>query len=255
MNTTHPRLILTPTLLAVSIFVAMLGGCSSNESAPAGATCGAGTVLIDGVCTAAVDATGDNGASNDSGGTAEDASVPSDDSDGNIVDTADSSGGDTEVADTAGEAGVDAADASADDPCPTSLNINCSSTCGSAPCYYTCPTAPPFVPKIPASPMPYVIRTPSAPASDPYCNRDGCNHRYAFVFNYEWPRIRVRVGSGWRIGASLDGTPMCVRPGSTTGCYYTDTYFPIIVYTDDPSAPARNITIDMPSLEAGAPCP
>jgi hypothetical protein len=122
-------------------------------------------------------------------------------------------------------------------------------------CFYTCTTVAGYIPTIPATPTKLVIRTPASPPQDGSCVDGSCKQRYAFSFKYTWPRVRVRVGPGWRIGAGGGEKGLCILPGSTTGCFYTDLYNPITVYNVDPAAPARNITIDLPDLDAGPPCP
>lgn len=232
-----------------AVFVVLVG-CSS-ETTVVVPNCGPGTVAKDGVCVPeVVDGSADTTPSSDTGTTA-DTSVDA------ASDTADSPGeAATDVATDAlgdGEVAVDAT--GGDDPCPTSLDYNCSDTCGPIKCasggcaYYPWP-------KIAASPKTKVtIRTPSKPP-DSICIDGTCRHRFMFPIDYDWPSIRVRVGAGWKIGAATGTASVCLIPSSVKeGCFYTKLYHPVVVYTDDPLAPARNIELDIPDVDAGPPCP
>lgn len=235
--------------------VVSLVGTACSTSAPDNITCGDGTRLEGSVCV-----------STDAIAETHEAAAPADTQDEAVIatdtraDSLDSTTEDTTAADSLTDSPVDAltdSPTSADDPCPSTLDINCSDSCPKKSCAYTCEnTASGIFLKVPVGAAPFVMRTPSKPMPDLACIDGTCKHRYAFVFDYSWPRIRVRVGSGWRIGAATGPRGLCVRPGSTTSCYFTDFgYRPIIVYTDDPDAPARNIVIDNPPLDGGVPCP
>ncbi|MBL8722109.1 MAG: hypothetical protein JNL79_39365 [Myxococcales bacterium] len=227
-------------------------GCSSTTNNIVNSNCGPGTVLKDGVCVPDPTDTGqdttmapDTTVGLDSGrDTTADAMVDA------MTETA---AEDTSDATNDGESGIDAA--SLDDPCPAALDYNCSSSCGgSSACPGGCAYFP--WPKLASSTkVRFVLRTPSKPP-DKSCVDGICKHRYMVPIDYVWPSIRIRVGPGWKIGAASGTASVCMIPSSIKdGCFYTNSYHPVVVYTDDPAAPARNVVVDIPDLAAGPPCP
>ena len=232
--------------------VVLVVGCSSTTNNIVNSNCGPGTVLRDGVCVPDATDTGsdttmapDTTSNLDSG---RDAAADV------VVDTMTETA--AEVASDAvddGDSGIDAA--GLDDPCPAALDYNCSSSCGPKSCYSGGCAYFPW-PKIATSvKSKLVVRTPSKPP-DRSCTDGICKHRFMMAIDYEWSSIRIRVGPGWKVGAASGAASVCVIPSSVKeGCFFTSSYHPVVVFTDDPEAPARNIVMDIPDPDAGPPCP
>ncbi len=272
---------------AWAIFGTMvLGACGSTTSEPA-ASCGPGTELRDGVCVIA-----DAGSSDDvfvDAGSPTDTTAPATDT-STFIDTSsstDTTGLPDGVAPTdttppptdssTVDTGVDATDTSvpetstsSGDPCPSKvIDVNCSTTCGgpTTNCSDARCTAgrDPFTTLIGSySKFPYIIRTPDKPGMDAVCNSLGCEPGKSVAYGvglridlpYYKKGLRITVGSPWRVRqVSHSGwSPYCAREASFgSGCIYLDTSFvDLMIDTDDPNAPSRNILIEDPSVRG---CP
>jgi hypothetical protein len=153
------------------------------------------------------------------------------------------------------------------DPCPAGpLAVDCSSSCGPAQyaCNdntFTCNLSRTSMndPRITKLSIPTEMRTPDRPGIDPKCV-DSCSNKtsvlhpaYAMAFNIQTADVsvifEVRVGAPWWIEA-LDtfNAPIFCPPIPATvprgqGCASYRGGRPLLVWTDDPNAPARNITV------------
>jgi hypothetical protein len=180
---------------------------------------------------------------------------------------------------SAGDAG-DASDAALlePDPCPTgAIAINCSTTCDpgtNGPCtqvacnqYWDFANTPDVYRTQDA-----ILRTPDRPGVDKSC-QDNCTlrsgpgyspHRvYGMAFNPDDRFLyRIRVGAPWVIEQERGNYPIFC-PSDTdpppnndvkaTGCTILGGG-PVLISTDDPNAPARNVYIEqVASLDAGCP--
>ncbi len=197
--------------------------------------------MVDGVCVAANNDAATDAAESDG----EDSSVPSTDSGALPTDSS------TALDATDGSA-ADAPDATAwtPDPCPTSSFVDCAADCSEngpiCSTYLSCPTkasthwgAAKFV-RIPA----YA----DAPVCDKFCATSQARGAY-FHISASNPSI-LRVSPPWAIAGSpgLIGCPPV--KGSNCKPFFGDADF--VVFTTDPTAPARNVTI---TLAATDKCP
>ncbi len=194
--------------------------------------CGTGTVVVDGVCVAANNDAATDAAESD----AADSSVPSTDSGALPTDS-------STALDTTDGSAADAPDASAwtPDPCPTSSYVNCSKDCdGVGPrCneFVSCPTKA----LIHWGPSP-VVRVPAyvdAPVCDKFCATSQARGAY-FHISVSKSSI-LRVSPPWAIAGSpgLIGCP----PVKGSNCKPVLGDMDFVVFTTDPTAPARNVTI------------
>jgi hypothetical protein len=157
------------------------------------------------------------------------------------------------------------------DPCPNvAVAVNCSSTCGTSATAcsgVSCGKAPlaNAVTIRNYSDLPYVIRTPDHPGVDPACEtmcaQPGVTDTvpvYAIRFDVamQWatPGVRLVVGAPWKIDYFVNSSSqVCGGADSVSGCELLPYEFnPIVVWTDDPNAPSRNIVIE--ETDAGK-CP
>jgi hypothetical protein len=129
-----------------------------------------------------------------------------------------------------------------DDPCPSQPpDVNCSTSCGgpNAACQtFACPMG--IIARVGLPP--YVLRTPSHPVGHQTCIT--CAVNYSMTFSIDWGQfpngILVTVGPPWKISSE----DPCSPPIDSGGCGYLPNGFGILsVWTDDPTAPARNIVI------------
>ena len=161
------------------------------------------------------------------------------------------------------------------DPCPTDpIAVNCASTCsaGTTPCgNTTCKhTAiePVNLPSGQPSPSPFartILRTPDQPAVDPECtsscmNSQAPNRHSSIRFGMSldigpygnssfW--TEVRVGPPWRIEVGPGpGYPLfCPYDDPNRGivqkqgCALVNGGETVLIWTDDPNAPSRNVYI------------
>jgi hypothetical protein len=172
---------------------------------------------------------------------------------------------------------IDAADAKETGPaypptadlCPSKvLDTNCSQVCGGeAGCYaLRCRTGIVGLQhdrlRTLSSFYSYISRTPDKPGWDPVC-ADACTgisgakpHAFAMAFrvNGGVSAFRVRVDGPWWIEQLRKGPngeePNVYCPPSpplgklAQGCAYFESSVTLLVWTDDPNAPARNITFE-----------
>jgi hypothetical protein len=154
------------------------------------------------------------------------------------------------------------------DPCPAEpLAVDCSSSCGSAQydCNQNTVSCNPFRtsmsdPQIIKLTIPITLRTPDKPGKDPKCVQS-CSHMtnvlqpvYALAFDVEtnsaMDLFEVRVGPPWWIeqvytfNAPIFCPPVTPDVPRGQGCEgYKGGGRTILVWTDDPNAPARDVTI------------
>jgi hypothetical protein len=154
------------------------------------------------------------------------------------------------------------------DPCPTKTPAaNCSTTCGGpAGCdLVRCQSLPePYTPRLFINDervLPLVIRTPDSPAADPECARlcGGSASRFSIglaVAAVVVDHYRVTVPPPWRIVEAERPNSYCPKPGGRDfgACrvvHRENTL--LLVVTDDPKAPARNIRVE--KVADNATCP
>ncbi len=221
---------------------AVIAACSSS-SHPSGSACEGSCTSQDGSADQQVDTAVGNEASD-------------------VAETSLTEGSADAVSDgsDASEAADVGPDAAPDDPCPSQTNnyVNCSSTCGSS---SNCSTLSCGSMAVPIeltswSQLPFVIRTPSQPGSDPACPTDcGVPEVYALTFLANLPAmtpaadLEVTVGAPWNVSifSGVTGGPSC--PGSAKPCLVSPGQSPVIgVWTSDPNAPARNVVISKTTM-------
>lgn len=219
-----------------------VGACGGGDApANSSASCGPGTVLVDGVCVvsdASADVTVDGGLD---GSQPADSSAPADATIGSDTSDVASGGG---------------------DPCPTTpIAFNCSKTCDgpSANCgQLKCQVDPKVVRIDDATKLPIIIRLPDKPGIDPACPKD-CSEKpqpaFGIRFEVSLPvSVRIRVEAPWRIGLYETGKPYCLSTsfGSPQCSWmFAGTTEPsFVVNTTDPNATGRNLVI-----EKGDKCP
>lgn len=228
-----------PAFLALAVV-----GCSSGPTLGSDIVCGAGTVLVDGVCVAAPDASADANVVDDGGSGDVALETHADgEPDSATVDTSSDVSADTKISD--------------DDECPlTGLDLNCSSTCGgptstcaSVKCATTTVTNFAITS---SSQLPFVMRTPSHPGKDPNCQpRCGPGDSvYGMALMVDVPPvdgygIRVRVAAPWRISRFDLYRPWCYAGTGSTCSIFILPKPQIVISTTDPNAPSRNIYIDV----------
>jgi hypothetical protein len=241
-------------LLGPIVSFVLLTACSS---APAGATCGEGTQLVDGTCVPVE---------------AEDASLV-DAQEAVIIETsapvvpdigAEAMDGKPVPPDTRTDTMADAVDAAAGDPCPSKIDVNCSSSCGgpSDNCAVSsCGVTNDKVIRVTSySMLPFVMRTPSPPwgtFADPACK---CSFEYRIRFGMRvfvqlppgGPGFRIRVGAPWVIYNA--GIPAHCLGGSRGECFGSISGADLIIGTTETQPPARNIIIDA-RPDGGTTCP
>ena len=232
---------------------ALLLACAGREASVApppaceGSNCDAGSSLVP-------DAAGS------------DAALPSDSSDGST---------------TPGDAGADASASPSSDPCPSDpIAFNCASTCGAGTLgdctLVSCnPDRIGNDKYLAHVTLPAVLRTPEKPGVDPMCTMscedrgsqgppsDKAHRAYAMavvVDGFPPDLFRVRVDPPWWIERNgLDTPTFCPLPSSSAGddqiaqkCLIAVKGFDVLIWTDDPNAPARNIYIE--SVAQGTTC-
>lgn len=250
------------TVAAMGILGALVApltlGCGSDGSAlntPPALTCGAGTVAVGGEC---VPVDGGTGGAAGSGGAA---------GQGGTAGAAGSS--------TGGEdAGADAMEAGGggpgpdDDPCPAQpVELDCSDQCGgpTALCAGATCSLEPFSSVIieDSSAYPYVFRTPSHPGVDPACEA-ACQEqtyfpqtiapaKYGMIVTVNAPDdqskvLKVKVGPPWWIEITAESVPYYCLDWSPVQDCQVDTQatgLTVMILTDDPNAPARNVVLDL----------
>jgi hypothetical protein len=163
--------------------------------------------------------------------------------------------------------GGDASTAAVSDPCPSvPLAANCSSTCGTG--TLSCDRVSchsswvgPTDPNIAHVSVPSVLRTPDHPGFDPSCadacrqNLAGTPHRaFVMAFMPDVPfssLFRVRVADPWVIqvfdnqyATFCPPDPPSTDTVEARGCFVVRSSGLVLIWTDDPNAPSKNISID-----------
>lgn len=263
-------------LVGAIVLLAVGGaGCSSTTNVE-GAKCGEGTVPRDGECVAA-----DGGATE--AATSIDATIDATVDatiDATVGDAVDHADGEVGISDATNgtDVSVDAVDAATeeggatwtDDPCAPKTSYDCDfsrqARCepGSS-CFYGCPggvypvpiSSPSFFPLVLRLPPVASSTTPDGGACAGKCT-DGT--KLAFALPIALPAdssraLRVTVGAPWKIFASsLDSGHQCLSEGASLGCLMTRIdYVYVAIATDDPNAPARNVTVEL--VPSTATCP
>ncbi len=255
MNTTLENFRKTAFAMTSALLVGAMTipACSSGSSSTV--TCGAGTTKQGDQCVGVSDDGGLVDASSEAGSDAGGSS------DGNVAADAPPDG--------------DAA-AYSSDPCPTDpIEVNCSSTCGGAgntPCASTACKHTTIAPGSQPHPNPYaltVLRTPDHPSLDQECKlscdassvtnkRAGIRFGMALDLGASLYFTEVRVGYPWWIGIGTQGGYPLFCPyedsnaGQRQGCMVFGGEGPIVVWTDDPNAPSRNVYIrNVPDMAHG----
>jgi len=224
---------------AVTIVV-IVGGCSSNSSSQV--ACGDGTELRDNTCVAIADSEPALDAFRDT--TAQlDSSNPLDsrvEADGTSPDTLDGSS----VMDVGW-------DATGPEPCPTKVDVNCSTSCGGptscSQVECSAPLSALYAIKGYSS-LPITMRTPDRPPAQIACQCGTLGVSYSMHFYIGLPAggpgVRVRVEPPWRIYRSSSATPQCaVADLGQCAIVSTENYLLIGTKTP-PSSPARNVFIE-----------
>lgn len=227
-----------------------LAGC--GDSAKSGASCGEGTVEVNGTCVVA------------------DTGTPADSTaDTSEQDVADSTAGDS-AGDGVGESSADApseADAAAvSDPCPTiTAKHNCSDTCGGpVGCDAVKCGADPLLRILDYPELPIVLRTPEHPGTDPKCATNCASLGAAktpsygmaivLALPYISTGVRVRVDPPWSVHTFDVYRQFCEQ--SDFGQCIPDAYRKsVLISTHDPNAPARNVYVERVNPDAGPACP
>jgi hypothetical protein len=252
-------------LLAASLVCAACGSSTTNI-----AQCGAGTTPVNGVCEVA----GGPDATTAEGG----AGVPDALQDGPSNDG--TAGSSSDVTYTDALTDLAASDAAVADPCPTPTSAileDCSGDCipnngcaygGTCGIIYTNPQDSRI---FQITNTPAFLRTENAPDShcDEQCSTYPDSGTYAkihpdaaliFRLNDGTGPFQVRVGPPWKINeVNLDTNPVpLVCPWAsdtqTSLCLVVTSPTTLLVWTDDPAPPARNVSIQ-PATDAQPPCP
>ncbi len=211
------------------------------------ALCGPGTAPVQGECVIPDAATDGEGRDVD---LALDAASATDSS--GSVDA-----GTGEAPSSVADGSVPGADASTtDDPCPSGpIGINCSSECGgvSSGCgILICSEQ--GVDEVTGSELPFVIRTPSLPLA--ICNScDSGPELEYLVFRGDFSSLpngaMVTVGAPWTVGSTATGNGCA--PGPASQCAVFTGVASVVVWTSDPTAPARNV--ELTAVSPGQQCP
>lgn len=176
---------------------------------------------------------------------------------------------------TSGGSGGGAGDASSggsggsqwqDDPCPTKTPlVNCASDCGGPTASCAQATACGFyLYQTKYTDYPYILRTPSKPGVDPTCTAlcSPPSTVYGMGIAFEPPfkagyGLKIKVKKPWFIRAEawVGGKDyFCPISLSKQECFVWGTVTPkLTVFTDDPNAPAANVTIDEIPLPGSCP--
>lgn len=234
----------------ISLVAVLAGSACSSGGESHTVTCGPGTELVDGTCVA-IDASTSDAASSDS--------VPSTE-----TATATDDGTPDVLASDVTDATADVASSSSD-PCPSvAMAVNCSKTCGgaSANCAKAeCPATDPVITlalRITNS-LPTVVRTPEKPGKFLPCEcaiPSAGGSLYSLLVALDagaGKLVKVTVGTGWRLASPTSTNPWCGEPGDNRRCRIVSGNSGVLITTDDPNAPSRNVLFEAAS--AGDKCP
>ena len=149
-----------------------------------------------------------------------------------------------------------------DDPCPSKLDVNCSTSCGGpTECSQAACSLPPTAGyAVPADDFPFVVRMPSSPgaltpgALPPKC-ADNCGGAVFYGLHFRvvtttQPNVRVRVEPPWFVSRAIAtaDNAACVRVSCMSLMVNSSSpIVPLVVATTDPNAPARNVVIEATS--------
>jgi hypothetical protein len=223
--------------LAAPLFLCL--ACSSTTNV---ASCGAGTVMRDGVCVADPDAFPVTDSAGVDG-------LPFD----TKVEDADSASADTTKSDSTTDGPSSAAD-----PCPSkAVDVNCSTTCGgiNASCAQaSCRNEWPARIEITSeAQLPFILRTPDRagvdPNCQPRCGADNTVFGLGIRINFShYVKLRYRAPAPWFTDGLGETTPYCAgsAKGEETHCFATETDFQDLLFaTRDPDSPSRNLVIEL----------
>lgn len=233
--------------LLVLVGSLIVAGCSTtNNTMVVEPKCGAGTVLVDGECVAAGDASVIDSNLVDSANAADTTTMDEGPKDTGFVPT------DTPVDTTV-----------AGDPCPTKpALVNCSTTCaGGGTTMLNCSKAKcgtPFADtlRVKETEMPFVLRTPSNPGKDPACPAcfAGTGFYYAMFIRTTFlggSYFRATVAPPWEFYQHGGADIFC--PDKALGQCLVAGSQDIVVGTRDPNAVSRNVVFE--SVPFGTTCP
>ncbi len=175
----------------------------------------------------------------------------------------------------AGGTGGNAGDASSggsggsqwqDDPCPTKAPlVNCASDCGGpTPSCAQATSCGFYLYDTKFIDYPYVVRTPSKPGTDPTCTAlcSPASTVYGIGIDFSPPYkvgfgLKIKVKKPWFIRAesSVGGKDyFCPVSLAKQECFVWNEVDPkITIFTDDPNAPAANVTIEEISVPGSCP--
>jgi hypothetical protein len=98
-----------------------------------------------------------------------------------------------------------------------------------------------------------VLRTPSKPGTDPDCQCSDTTYGIALLLPSDPPGAawRVTVTAPWHIKTSIP--PSFCDVSASSQCVVVTAFVPLVLATDDPSAPARNVTFEI--VPSNTQCP
>ncbi len=147
-----------------------------------------------------------------------------------------------------------------DEPCPPKIDIDCSTSCeGEKLCYEVRTCEPSTTVSIAPEEFPFVIRTPASPGAltwahrcEQYCGGTIPN-LYALTLNVRGaPSIRARVEPPWRVTSRISTNEACgYLKHSCANLLHFGFAMTLVIGTDDPNAPARNVILEA----TNEPCP
>ncbi|MBK8998726.1 MAG: hypothetical protein IPM35_23640 [Myxococcales bacterium] len=150
-----------------------------------------------------------------------------------------------------------------DDPCPTKTPlVNCASDCGGpTPSCAQATSCGFYYFETKWIDYPYVVRTPSKPGSDPKCTGlcSPASTVYGMGIDFSPPfkagyGLKIKVKKPWFVRAEGLWGSFCPDSIAKQECTVWGNVTPkITVFTDDPTAPAANVTIEEIPLPGSCP--
>jgi len=231
--------------LGCALLIGCLGCSTTNNTTVVDTKCGPGTELVDGTCVpTSMDAAADQSSPPDT-------ATPLDSSttDGSLVETAPDAPVDTFAL---------------GDPCPAKpVDVNCSSSCAGSPTQLNCSKVKcgtPFAStlRVKETDLPFVMRTPDKPGTDPACAASTCAPTSALAYgmfirtvflagNY----FKATVAPPWQFYQHTGGDYYC--PAAEWGQCIVAAGTDVLVGTRDPSAVPRNVVFE--PVPYGTKCP
>lgn len=245
------RCAIQKTSAVLALFVSAVAACSGTS--PSLTTCAVGTRIVGNECVAL-----DAGVSWDAADDGPDASVSTD----------------ANAATEAAAASDAVARDSGSDPCDLKASehmaVNCSPQCAAGPfacvdttcgAFQTPLSVPPITMDGQGAPT-FVLRTPERPGRDPACARlcGASAHASAMSVMLKQPtttsQYLVRVDPPWKIYGVGNTDGICDAGSNGVQCWaiFRATQ-QIVIATDDPDAPARNVRIEASPSNPATYCP